>query len=213
MSEDGVVDDCLRVDAVRTLTCWLDADADSGAGTGLGKDQRSLIQAYLSFLAARPDALWRSCEPGHLTASTLVLSADQSSVLLTLHARLGRWLQLGGHFEPGDRSVLGAALREAREESGIDGLAIDPIPVRLDVYALTCSLGLPTRHLDVQFRAYAPAGAVPTISAESDRLAWHPVDALPEPTDESVRLLVEAAITRSSQWLPRVGWPIRCGRG
>ena len=76
----------------------------------------------------------------------------------------------------------------------MDGLVIDPIPVRLDVHALTCSLGLPTRHLDVQFRAYAPDGAVPTISAESDGLAWHPVDALPEPTDESVRLLVAAAL-------------------
>ena len=196
MREDGAVDDRLHADAVRTLTGWLDADLGAGAGAGaaLSKDQRSLIQGYLSFLAARPDALWRSCEPGHLTASTLVLSADRSSVLLTLHARLGRWLQLGGHFEPGDRSVLDAALREAAEESGIDGLMIDPIPVRLDVHALTCSLGLPTRHLDVQFRAYAPDGAVPTISAESDGLAWHPVDALPEPTDESVRLLVAAAL-------------------
>ncbi len=192
VSEDKAVDDRLHADAVRTLTGWLNADLDADAKPS--KDQRSLIQAYLSFLAARPDALWRSCEPGHLTASTLVLSADRSSVLLTLHARLGRWLQLGGHFEPGDRSVLDAALREAREESGIDGLMIDPIPVRLDVHALTCSLGRPTRHLDVQFRASAPPGAVPTISAESDRLAWHPVDGLPEPTDESVRLLVAAAL-------------------
>ena len=47
-----------------------------------------------------------------------------------------RRLQLGGHFEPGDRRVLDAALLEAREESGIDGL-IDPIPVRLDVHALS----------------------------------------------------------------------------
>ena len=190
--EDRAVDDRLHRDAVSTLTAWL--DADSVPGTGPSKDQRSLIQAYLSFLAARPDALWRSCEPGHLTASTLVLSANRSSVLLTLHPRVGRWLQLGGHFEPGDSSVLEAALREATEESGIEGLTIDPVPVRLDVHAVTCSLGLPTRHLDVQFRAYAPEGSVATISAESADLAWHPADALPEPTDESVRQLVAAAL-------------------
>ena len=188
------MDDRLHANAVRMLTGWLDAEADPGSGSGVGKDQRSLVQAYLSFLAARPDAMWRSCEPGHLTASTLVLSADRSSVLLTLHARLGRWLQLGGHFEPGDLSVLGAALREAREESGIEELVLDPNPVRLDVHPLTCSLGVPTRHLDVQFRAHAPEDAVAMISAESHDLAWHPVDALPEPTDESVRLLVEAAL-------------------
>ena len=180
-----------RQDAVRLLTTWLDVDVDGG---GPSKDQRSLGEAYLSFVVARPDAMWRSCEPGHLTASTLVLSADRSLVLLTLHPRIGRWLQLGGHFEPGDRSVLDAALREATEESGIDGLRIDPFPVRLDVHPVTCSLGVPSRHLDLQFRAYAPADAVIAISAESDDLAWHPVDALPDPTDESVRLLVTAAL-------------------
>ena len=68
------------------------------------------------------------------------------------------------------------------------------MPVRLDVHALTCSLGRPTRHLDVQYRAYAPADAVARITAESDDLAWHPVDALPGSADQSVRLLVEASL-------------------
>jgi 8-oxo-dGTP pyrophosphatase MutT (NUDIX family) len=163
------------------------------AGAEVSKDQQSLAEAYLGFLAARPDAMWRSCEPGHLTASALVLSADRSATLLTLHPRVGRWLQLGGHCEPGDPTLVAAALREATEESGIDGLEIDPVPVRLDVHALTCSLGKPTRHLDVQFRAYAPPGAVATITAESDDLAWHPVDDLPAAADRSVRLLVEAS--------------------
>ena len=137
----------LHDDAVGLLTRWRVENAD----------QRSLGQAYLSFLAARPDAMWRSCEPGHLTASTLVLSADRTAVLLTLHPRVGRWLQLGGHCEPDDRSLVAAALREATEESGIEDLVLDPVPVRLDVHPITCSLGKPTRHLDVQFRAYAPA--------------------------------------------------------
>lgn len=55
-------------------------------------------------------------------------------------------------------TLAAAALREAVEESGIEGLAIDPDPLHLDVHLITCSLGLPTRHLDVRFLLRTPAG-------------------------------------------------------
>ena len=142
--------------------------------------QRSLREAFLGFLAARPDACRRSCEPGHVTASALVLSSSGSEVLLTLHPRVGAWLQLGGHCEPSDTTLVGAALREATEESGIAGLTIAPEPVHVDVHAITCSLGVPTRHFDVRFVVRAPADAEPVRSDESLDLRWWPVDALPE---------------------------------
>ncbi|WP_395726206.1 NUDIX hydrolase [Nakamurella sp.] len=156
--------------------------------------QAAVREGFLGFLAARPDATRRKCAPGHITASALVLSPDRRQVLLTLHPRLGRWVQLGGHCERRDETLAGAALREATEESGIAGLRIDPVPVHLDIHPVTCSLGIPTRHFDVRFRVVAPAGARPVISDESDDLRFWPVDALPAGFDAGDHELVAAAL-------------------
>lgn len=159
--------------------------------------QDALRHAVLAFLLARPDGCERACVPGHITASTLVVDHTGTKALLTLHPRLGRWVQLGGHCEPEDVGILEAALREATEESGIDGLRVDPELAAIHVHPVTCSLGVPTRHLDLQFLAYAPAGAEPVISAESVDLRWWPIDGLPD-DDGGLGQLISAVRYRLS---------------
>lgn len=160
----------VHADATAVLAAWEAPDAA----------QSAIREALLAYLAARDDACSRSCEAGHLTASALVVDDAGAHALLTLHPRVGRWVQLGGHIEPGDTTLAGAALREATEESGIDGMAISAAPVHLDVHPVTCSLGVPTRHLDVRYLVRAPAGAREVRSEESVDLRWWPLTELPD---------------------------------
>lgn len=159
-------------------------------------EQDALRHAVLAFLAARPDACERACVPGHITASALVLDHTGEHALLTLHPRVGRWVQLGGHCEDADTDILAAALREATEESGVTDLRLDPQLATVHVHPVTCSLGVPTRHLDLQFVAHAPAGAQIGISDESVDLRWWPVGALPPDADDALRHLVAVARDR-----------------
>ena len=59
------------------------------------------------------------------------------------------------------------------------------------MHPVTCSLGVPTRHLDLQFIAHAPADAEIVCSDESLDLRWWPLDALPEDTDFGLAQLAQ----------------------
>ncbi len=173
----------LHADARQLLARWDHPDAS----------QRRLRDEYLAFLAEHPDAMHRDCRIGHLTSSALVMDTSRERVLLTLHPRVGRWLQLGGHNEPGDASVRAAAQREAVEESGIAHVSIGAEPLRLDRHPVPCG-GSPSVHLDVQYLAEVDDDAVPVISDESDDLRWFTLDQVPADLDPSVRALIADAL-------------------
>jgi len=156
-------------------------------------DQLAFRAQILAFLDAHPlDAHRRTCLPGHLTASALVVDARFERALLTHHRKLGRWLQLGGHCD-GDANLAGAALREAREESGIEDLAVLPRPIDLDVHAIPARPGEPKHlHLDTRFLVIAPEGAVERAGEESHRLGWFtPREARELEIDASLRRLFD----------------------
>ena len=178
----------LHADAVERLRAWV----------APSPEQERLRLAYLDHLERHPDALRRECFPDHLTASTLVLSADRSQVLLTLHAKAGAWFQLGGHGEEADPTLPAAARREAVEESGLEELRLDPVPVQLNTHDVPfCDPRGLVHHLDVRFVAVAPPGARPVVSEESRDVAWWPADALPSEEPE-LWALVELARGRQT---------------
>jgi 8-oxo-dGTP pyrophosphatase MutT (NUDIX family) len=179
----------LRDDALDTLGGWRSPDPR----------QEKLRREYVDHVRRQAQPASRSTAPAHLTAGALVLSADRDEVLLTLHAKAHRWFHLGGHVEPQDATLAAAALREATEESGVDGLRLDPVPLHLDAHTVGfCSGHLEVRHLDVRFLAVAPSGATPTPSAESLEVRWWPADRLPTDDPDMVEL-VERALARTGR--------------
>ncbi|WP_433531556.1 NUDIX hydrolase [Micromonospora sp. CA-263727] len=181
----------LHADAVAVLSRW----------EPTGPDAASARQRTVDLLTAGPVAMRREHRAGHVTASALVFDATGSRVLLCLHGKFHRWVQLGGHCEPGDRTLAEAALREATEESGIAGLRIDPAPIDVDVHPVACQGG--SLHHDVRFAVFAPAGAVERVSAESEALGWFPPDQLPEPLAGGTARLVVPGLAAFRRVRPR----------
>ena len=176
----------LHADALGVLRSWAAPD----------EVQERLRCEYVAHLEAHPDGLQRACFPDHITAGALIVSADRSHVLLTLHAKANAWFHMGGHCEATDVTLAAAALREAVEESGVVGLRLDPVPVQLDRHDVPfCGDRGTVRHLDVRFLALAPEGADHAVSEESIDVRWWPVDALP-PEATDLPALVERALAR-----------------
>jgi 8-oxo-dGTP pyrophosphatase MutT (NUDIX family) len=180
---------------------WLhdDALAVLGGWAAPTPAQDEVRRGYVRHLELNPDGLARGCFPDHITASALIVSAEHTQVLLTLHAKANAWFQMGGHCEPTDQTLSGAALREAVEESGIGDLDLDPVPVQLDAHDVGfCNPRGTVRHLDVRFLAVAPESAAHAVSAESLDVKWWPVERLPT-SEPGLLELVSLAKTRLDQ--------------
>lgn len=115
-------------------------------------DEAAALLRMDTFVRASEQPFARTTAEGHVTGSAVVTAPD-GRVLLLLHARLGLWVQPGGHVE-GNEAPDEAALREAREESGLADLqlALDdagaPLLLDVDVHPIPASAkrGEPAHH-------------------------------------------------------------------
>jgi len=160
-------------------------------GHRAGDDEEARDRDHiLDFLERHDDPFDRGIAEGHLTGSAVVVSADGERVLLLHHRKLDRWLQPGGHADPGETTGEAVALREALEETGIRGLALHPTaprPLDVDVHDIPARGEEPAhQHLDLRYLVLAPEGATvePAVGElrEIRWVAWSDVEALgPDP--------------------------------
>ena len=117
----------------------------------------------------------------HVTASALVVHPPTRRVLLRWHAKQGRWLQVGGHGDPGEDDPWVVALREATEETGLADLrpwpGPDPHVFQVTVVPVVAAGGDPPHeHADVRYllATERPDDAPPEL--EGVPLRWLTVD-------------------------------------
>jgi 8-oxo-dGTP pyrophosphatase MutT (NUDIX family) len=141
-------------------------------------------------LLDHPRSFYRDHIPGHITGSAWIVNDDFSKTLLVLHAKLGRWLQPGGHAD-GNENVLEVALREAEEETGLHTFNIlKPSFFDLDIHPIPQRGDFPSHlHFDVRFLVQACEQDSLKISEESIDLKWFEMDEIGDITGHNLSIL------------------------
>ncbi|MDP5227588.1 MULTISPECIES: NUDIX domain-containing protein [Arthrobacter] len=173
--------------AIHAITSW---DPRNGAEEKAKADFVSALDHGEAVLSRHP-------LPTHLTASAFVLDRGREFVLLVFHRKGRFWVQPGGHLEDDDASVESAALREAREETGLAGdLLHGARVVDLDHHALAGAFGHCRSHLDIGVVVFTDGTPAPTVSDESEAVRWFPVNALPDGVVNGFRERLDGVLAR-----------------
>ncbi len=148
--------------------------------TGDAREARSRIE-ILTRLRSLDRPFDRDAAPTHVTASAVVVGVR--GVLLHRHRRLHRWLQPGGHLDPGEWPEDGAR-RECTEETGlvVGHPPGGPVLVHVDVHGAADD----HVHLDLRYLLLGPDADPNPPPGESQEVAWFAWDEAQALADEAL---------------------------
>lgn len=150
--------------------------------------EQTEVQKFRELLEQEPRCFERDCWRGHITGAAWLVNGAGTHALLTHHRKLGMWLQLGGHSD-GDPDTTAVALREAREESGLEVRLLSKAVFDIDVHPIPERKNDPEHfHYDVRYVMQVVGSEDFVISAESMDLAWVPLANITDYTRESTIL-------------------------
>jgi 8-oxo-dGTP pyrophosphatase MutT (NUDIX family) len=142
------------------------------------RDEIRYLKLMEEFVMSNSECFDNYFPVGHITASSWIIDPERQMVGLVHHKKLNKWLQPGGHSDGnGDTSVT--ALREAREEFGIQDLVLPTEKIfDIDIHQIPNDRkrGLESHlHYDVRFLVYGDSNIKPIVSDESNEAIWTPI--------------------------------------
>ena len=145
--------------------------------------ERQSLRAFVEAFDQLDEPFAQESNTTHVTGSALVVGPR--GVVLLKHKRLGFWLQPGGHIDPGE-SPWAAALREAREETGLEVHFVGPlddegVPELLHVDVHPGGRG--HTHLDVRYLFDGGDADPDPPEGESQEIGWYDWEAAVEQAD------------------------------
>ena len=157
----------------------------------------------LSLIDTHGDALLsRDCLFAHFTASSMILSPDGERVLMAYHNLYDSWAWTGGHAD-GEDDPLSIALREAREETGVQAFSLlAPQPVSLEILPVWSHIKrgkpVPTHlHLNITYAFCADDSAfLRAKEDENSGVSWIPIAKLDDFVSEPPMIPVYQKILR-----------------
>jgi 8-oxo-dGTP pyrophosphatase MutT (NUDIX family) len=146
--------------------------------------EQQMLERMTAFVREHENFYSRNLLVGHLTGSAWIVDETFSHALLLHHGKLNKWLQPGGHIED-DTDMLAAALREAREETGVAVHPHSPTIFDVDIHEIPARPNEPAHfHYDVRFLLIADRTAPLLVTSESKDLAWVALEEIEALTQE-----------------------------